>query len=85
VASAPDGGRSRQIGFVFESLLDETAVHQITECSTLLRGLYNASPDQTATQYAVLAGVASLVTMPKYGDVLLHQTPAILMALYAPT
>ena len=70
-------------GFIFEGLLDERAIKQIKECSSLLRGLFDASPDKRRTQRAILKGVASLVTAPKYGDVLLKKTPAILMTLYA--
>jgi len=70
------------IGFVFDSILDEDALKQIKECSTVLRGLYEASPDKRKTQWAILGGVATLVTAPKHGDALLKQTPAILMALY---
>ena len=70
------------IGFIFDSLLNENAVMQITECAPLLKGLYEASPDKRSTQQAILSGVAGLVTSAAHGGALIKKTPAILMALY---
>ena len=70
------------IGFFFDSLVNEHAVQQIKECSTLLKALLDASDDRRRSQLAVLKVLKELVTAPKYGDVMLKKTPAIMMALY---
>ena len=56
------------ISFIFETLLNESAVKQIKECAPLLKGLLDASTDKRFTQFAVLKGVTELVTAPKYGE-----------------
>ena len=71
------------ISFIFETLLNESAVKQIKECAPLLKGLLDASTDKRFTQFAVLKGVTELVTAPKYGEAMLKKTATILMALYA--
>ena len=79
------------LGDVFEVVFDEHAVAQIRACAPVLREalqVCQSTDNKHRGQQKILEGVVNLVNAPggrsTRGNEMLKQTPAILMAMYAP-
>jgi len=70
-------------GFIFDCVLDATAVKQVSkDHKVLLSKLFKSSDDKARTQKFLLESVQKLVTDSPHANSLLSKTPNLLKALY---